>query len=341
MKTSLLGLSCDEIAELINVPQKFRARQLYNAFYTGRKESFDVITDIPLSLRKELSDKFAIYTAAVDTVLEDDGNKKIRLKLQDGLYTESVLLQDGTGRQTICISSQCGCKMGCRFCRTADMGFQRNLTSGEILEQFMLMEKLAGKISNIVFMGMGEPFDNRENLFRAITILNDPKGICLGSRKMTVSTCGLVDGIRTLADYRHEIRLAVSLNSAIEEKRRQIMPITNRYSLKELKDALLYYQQQTGKRFTFEYVLIADFNIGAEDAKALIDFISGLSVLVNLIPWNTVEGKPFTTPDRQAIMDFCRILDRADVNYTLRKKKGFGISGACGQLAYKGKKQDK
>ena len=332
---SLLGLTPAEIGELIQVKESFRSKQIYHALYTGI-ESFDAITNIPLALRQQLSSEYSILTSKVDTSLDDeDGNCKLRIELSDGLFTECVILSDGDGRKTICIWSQVGCKMGCAFCRTADMGFKRNLTSGEILEQFLIGQKIAGKLSNIVFMGMGEPFDNIENLKKAIQILNDKNAIGLGARRMTISTCGIVPGISALAQSPLEIRLAVSLNSAIEEKRRQIMPITARYPLKELKDALVQFQEDKNKRFTFEYVLIKDFNMGDEDIKALRYFISGLSVLVNLIPWNTVEGKPFQTPDRKDINVFCSKLDKLGINYTLRRRKGFGVSGACGQLAYK------
>ena len=228
--------------------------------------------------------------------------------------------------------------MACAFCRTADMGFKRNLTAGEILEQYLIGSKIAGKLSNRVFMGMGEPFDNIDNLKKAITILNDKNAIGLGARRMTISTCGVVPGIQALAQSKLEIRLAVSLNSAIEEKRLKIMPITQRYPLSDLKAALKEFQQDKNKRFTFEYVLIKDFNMGDQDIMALRHFTSGLSVLVNLIPWNTVEGKPFQTPDRKDINVFCSKLDKLGINYTLRKRKGFGVSGACGQLAYKAKK---
>ena len=337
---SLLGLTPEEIQELIQVKEKFRAKQIYHALYSGA-ESFDSITDIPLALRQQLKEQFTIFTAEVDINLEDDmNNRKLRLKLADGLYTECVVLSDGTDRRTICISSQCGCKMGCKLCRTADMGFQRNLTSGEILEQFLIGQKLCGKISNIVFMGMGEPFDNKDNLFKAISILNDKNAIGLGSRRMTISTCGVVPGIDMLAQNPMEIRLAVSLNSAIEEKRKEIMPITNVYSLSELRNALLNFQKDKNKRFTFEYVLIKDFNMGDSDIAALKKLTSGLSVLINLIPWNTVEGKPFQTPDRKDINVFCSKLDKLGINYTIRKRKGFGVSGACGQLAYKGNKKN-
>ena len=240
---SLLGLTPDEIQELIQVKERFRSKQIYHALYSGI-ESFDSITDLPLTLRQQLSDNFSIFTSKIDTSLDDeDGNCKLRIELSDGLYTECVILSDGTDRKTICISSQVGCKMGCAFCRTADMGFKRNLTSGEILEQFLIGQKLAGKLSNIVFMGMGEPFDNIENLLKAISILNDKNAVGLGARRMTISTCGVVPGIQMLAKSPLEIRLAVSLNSAIEEKRREIMPITGRYPLVELKAALKEFQK--------------------------------------------------------------------------------------------------
>lgn len=333
-KKSLLGLFPDEIHGLIGVAEKFRSKQIYRSLYSGA-ENFASMTDIPLALREKLENEFTIFTTEVDLVLDDEKNKKLRLRLHDGLCTEAVILNDGTGRQTICISSQCGCKMGCRFCRTADMGFLRNLTAGEILEQFLIGEKLAGKISNIVFMGMGEPFDNPDNLFKAIEILNDKNGIALGSRKITVSTCGIIPGIERLARYPHDIRLAVSLNSAIDEKRKEIMPITGKYSLADLRKSLVAFQKEKNKRFTFEYVLIENFNMGDEDINALRKMVSGLSVLVNLIPWNEVEGKDFRTPSAKSINSFCAKLDRLGINYTIRRKKGFGISGACGQLAYK------
>ena len=193
--TTLLGLSPEEIQELIQVKEKFRSKQIYHAIYSGI-ESFDAITDLPLSLRQSLAENFCIFTSKVDTSLDDEGgNCKLRIELSDGLFTECVILSDGTDRKTICISSQVGCKMGCAFCRTADMGFKRNLTAGEILEQYLIGSRIAGKLSNIVFMGMGEPFDNIDNLKKAITILNDKNAIGLGARRMTISTCGVVPGI--------------------------------------------------------------------------------------------------------------------------------------------------
>ncbi len=335
---SLLGLTPEEIQNLVQCKELFRARHIYHNLYSG-KEKFSDMTDISLALREQLASSFTIGTMEVDEVLDGtEGNKKIRLKLSDGLYTECVLLFDGEDRYTLCVSSQCGCRQGCAFCRTAEMGLIRNLTAGEILEQYLIGLKMAGKIDNIVFMGMGEPFDNLDNLMKAISIFNDKNAIGLGSRRMTVSTCGIVPGIEALSKLPMEIRLAVSLNSAIEEKRKKIMPVTRLYPLEALKKALIDFQHDKNKRFTFEYVLIKDFNMGDEDIKALKNFISGLSVLINLIPWNTVEGKPYQTPDRKDINIFCSKLDKLGINYTLRRRKGFGVSGACGQLAYKAKK---
>ena len=295
--------------------------------------SFDQMSDLGKDLREKLSLQATVYSCKTDVVYVDkDGSKKIRVSLSDGLCVEAVCLCDKEGRKTACLSCQAGCPMACAFCLTGKLGFARNLSAHEIVEQFLLLEKETGAISNVVFMGMGEPLLNLTEVQNAIAILGDRRGKGLSPRRITVSTCGLVDEIRRLADNGFKARLAVSLTVADQDLREKLMPAAKANPLPQLKAALLYFCEKTGKRITLEAVLLHDVNTDQRSAHLLADFTSSLNCYVNLIPWNRVEDLPFTTPTKQECETFLHSLERMGVNAHLRHKKGGGICGACGQL---------
>jgi 23S rRNA (adenine2503-C2)-methyltransferase len=303
------------------------------------------MTDLPQTLREDLESRFTLYSTGVSARQEDsDGTVKLRFTLRDGVKVEGVLLTDGGGRRTACISSQAGCAMGCVFCKTGSLGFLRNLDSAEIVEQFLhLRREGAGaggegpEIANIVFMGMGEPLLNLPELRRALGILTDPQGLGLSRRRLTLSTAGIIRGIRDLADNGPGIRLAVSLTAADEALRRALMPVTAANPLPRLKAALAYYQEKAGRRITLEAVLLGGINTRPRDAAALADFAQGLDAAVNLIPWNpaeglSFEGRPLREPAPAEVQDFSRELARRGITVTRRLRKGLNIRGACGQL---------
>jgi 23S rRNA (adenine2503-C2)-methyltransferase len=308
------------------------------------------MTDLSQDLQEELDARFTLYSGAVSSRLEDpDGTVKLRIALEDGAKIEGVLLVDGRGRRTACLSTQAGCPMGCVFCKTGSLGFRRNLNAGEIVEQFLFIRSAAAgtgeqhnrapgpEIANIVIMGMGEPLLNLEELRRALGILTAPEGFGLSRRRITVSTGGIAAGILDLADRGPPVRLAVSLTTADEDLRKRLMPVTQTNPLPRLKEALSYYQRKTGRRITLELVLLGGINTRRRDLEALAGFVAGLEVVVNLIPWNPVEGmrfegRPLTQPTARETADFSAALARLGIGVTRRVKKGQGVSGACGQL---------
>lgn len=336
-KISLLGLSLPQIEEILSSQPKYRAKQLYEFLYSHRSQKIAEIAEctvFPLKLREELAQKYLVSCGKlVQTLNAEDGSKKFQIELLDASVVEAVVLIS-KDRKTACLSSQVGCRMGCKFCRTSTMGLKRSLSCGEIIFQLKLIEEVCGKIDNIVFMGMGEPLDNIESLTQAIKIFTDEKAFALSPRRITISTCGIVPAISFLSNQNLKVRLAISLNSAIEEKRKQIMPITAKYSLTELKEALLAFQKATGdKRITLEYVLLSKVNTFSADIAALEKFASGLKVLINLIPYNPGAKQDFTRPSDAEAIAFANELQKAGLNVTLRNSKGRDVLGACGQLA--------
>lgn len=327
-----------ELSKILQGEPAFRVKQLFEFLYQDRQKALTSINDcsvLPQKLRSRLSCEYELFSSTVDkVVIDSDGSKKFRLKLHDGNFIESVLLVDKSKRKTLCLSSQVGCRMQCAFCRTGEMGFKRNLTTGEILEQLKWIEVSEGRVDNLVFMGMGEPLDNISNLLSTIALLVDERAFHLSHRRITVSTSGDLAGLRWLACSGNGIRLAVSLSSAIEEKRKTLMPITNRYPVKALQKTLQEYQKVSDdKRITLEYVLLEGVNMGEEDLQALIRFASPLKVLVNLIPYNPCPSLPFRRPSEKLCLQFKEALLKKGLNATLRYSKGKEILGACGQLA--------
>jgi 23S rRNA (adenine2503-C2)-methyltransferase len=308
------------------------------------------MTDLSRELREDLESRFTLYSSMVSSRLEDpDGTVKLRIALEDGAKIEGVLLVDGGGRRTACLSTQAGCPMACVFCKTGALGFRRNLKGGEIVEQFLHIRSAGTgtgehktpsdvpEIANIVIMGMGEPLLNLGELRRALGILTDPQGLGLSKRRITVSTSGIIPGIVDLADQGPEVRLAVSLTTADEDLRERLMPVTRTNPLPRLKEALAYYQRKTGRRITLEVVLLGGLNTRRRDTEALAGFAAGLAVVVNLIPWNPVEGmefegRPLEQPTPREIAEFSEALARRGIGVTRRLGKGRGVSGACGQL---------
>lgn len=331
-KISLAGLTPEEISSSLQLKPAFRAKQVYEWIAKG-VESFDQMTNIDKATREKLDSSALLRSSSVSQVLRDpDGTIKLQITLNDGRAIETVLLTDKEGRKTACVSCQAGCAMKCAFCQTGQLGLGRNLTAGEIVEEFLFMEKEAGKLDNIVFMGMGEPFQNLDAIRKAVAVLTDPKGRALSSRRITLSTCGLIKGIYDLANFGPKMRLAISLTTADEDLRNQLMPVTKGNPLPELKKAISYFIEKTGKRVTLEAALLSGKNTGKESAERLIDFARGLDVYINLIPWNPVPGLDFETPSPEETRDFVRLLENANLNVNLRTRRGEKIGGACGQL---------
>jgi 23S rRNA (adenine2503-C2)-methyltransferase len=348
----LCGLPLDELEKLLEPLPRFRAAQIFKWIASG-VSGFEEMSNLPQSLRNELAEKFIPRpSAVVEKHRGEDGSVKLALQFSDGPWVEAVLLSDNSGRRTVCLSTQAGCPIGCVFCKTGT-GFSRNLSSAEIVEQFLLLEKTAveisdpdsvsGKppearpISNIVVMGMGEPLLNLPELRRALEVITCKQGIDFSKRRITISTCGIVKSIEDLAANGPNVRLALSLTTADEELRRRLMPITASQPLKKVKKALIGFQERGGGRVTLEAVLLGGVNTRIEDARSIANFAKGLDAVVNLIPWNPVkglefEGKALKPPLTAEVETFTRELEKLGLNVTRRFRRGRGVMGACGQL---------
>ena len=326
-----------QLAQMLELKKPFHGKQIYSHLADG-VFSFDDMTDLSLPLRASLKNRFgSVFSSEVVSSEKDDsGAAKLALKLEDGSIIECVLLTDREGNLTSCLSSQVGCAMSCAFCRTGTLGLKRNLKDYEIVEQFAHLQSVAdSKISHVVFMGMGEPFANIDNVLSAISFLHDPNGINISHRRITISTCGVVTGIRELSKRNVPVKLAVSLVCADDEKRSEIMPVNRTFNLSALRSALVDFQKVSGRRFTFEYCMIQGMNISEKDADNLARFCGKMEVVVNLIPFNPCPELPYKTPTDEEIRAFTRCLDRRNVQYTIRISRGRSIQGACGQLAGK------
>ena len=335
-KVAIAALSVKELAEQFSLTPPFRAKQVYGWIAKG-VTSFEQMTNLDKASRQKLEERAVLRSSRVSKELRDeDGTLKLQITLCDGLAIETVLLTDQDNRKTACVSCQAGCAMHCAFCQTGTLGLARNLTASEIVEEFLFLEERAGKLDNIVFMGMGEPMQNLEAIRKALSVLTDPEGRALSSRRITISTCGITKGIYDLADNGPQVRLAVSLTTANENLRKSLMPVTNGNSLGELKKAIAYFSQKTQKRVTLEAALMAGVNTDDDFAQELIDFASGLDVHVNLIPWNPVGSLPFKTPSRNESMHFMHLIQKAGIPVTLRLKRGTNVNAACGQLGATG-----
>lgn len=331
-KIQLAGLLPEEITEQLGLSQKFRGEQIFQWIGKG-VTSFDQMTNLSLDLRTKLEKTSVIRSSHISKILKDpDGTIKLQIELHDKKAVETVLLIDKENRKTACVSCQVGCAMKCAFCQTGQLGLARNLTAAEIVEQFLFLEQEAGPLNNIVFMGMGEPLMNLSAIRKSVDVLTHKKGRNLSSRRITLSTSGVIKGIYDLADNGPLLRLAVSLTTADEDLRTELMPVNIKNPLPELKQAIKYYSEKTGKRVTLEAALLSEKNTGVESAKKMIDFAKDLDVNINLIPWNPIETLPFKEPSVSEAKNFISILERANINVTLRTRRGRKIGGACGQL---------
>jgi 23S rRNA (adenine2503-C2)-methyltransferase len=349
-KIDIKSIQLDELQEELREMDEpsYRAGQITDWLYQKRVEAIEKMTDLPQSLRARLVEKFSFDKIDVVRLLgSKDTTQKFLFRLSDGNLIESVLIPASpalygarSDRRTICISTQVGCAYGCKFCASGLDGFSRNLNANEIVDQMIAIERESGdKIDNIVFMGMGEPLANFDNVMRAIRIINAPWGLGLGARHITVSTSGLAPQIKKLADEPLQIRLAVSLHGANDEVRNQIMPINRRYDIETLLAACDYYASRKKQRITFEYILIAGVNDSDDQAHLLARHAHRLSAKVNLIPYNTVEGLPWSRPSQDRQEKFLSILRERDVAATLRREKGHDIEAACGQLRLQTKRE--
>lgn len=337
-RISLFGQSLDELCQrMAELGQKpFRGKQLYHQLYHRHCFNLDAMTDMAVSLRKQLQEKFRLDLPEIERVdTAADGTAKYLLRLTDGYRIEAVFIPEET-RTTLCLSTQAGCAMGCRFCATARLGFQRDLSAGEILAQYYLIaanQGLAGQPVNIVFMGMGEPLLNLGAVMGAFRILVDPAGAALSRRKITLSTCGLADEIRQFGQEADRPKLAVSLNAATDPVRNLLMPVNQRYPLAELLQCCRDFPLAGGERITFEYVLVHGINDSVAEARQLTRLLRGIRCKVNLIPYNECPDLPFLEPDPATVSRFQEILGAAHFTAIIRKSRGREIRAACGQLA--------
>lgn len=323
--------------EFIELGEKaFRAEQIFKWLYVDKVKSFDEMTNLSLELREKLKANYNICNFKILKKLESsDGTKKYLFDILDGNAIESVLMQYHYGK-SICVSSQVGCKMGCKFCASTGIPFIRNLSSGEIVEQILAVEQDIGeKISNVVFMGIGEPLDNYNNVIKAIRILNNQKGLNIGARHISVSTSGIVPRIYDLAKENIQCTLSVSLHASNDETRSSMMPINNRYNIEELMKACKDYIKITNKRISFEYALARDNNDNLDDAKMLVKLLKGMLCHVNLIPINKIENGKFTKSSNENIIKFRDYLNDHGIVATIRRELGSDIDAACGQLRRK------
>ncbi len=323
--------------EIINLGEKpFRAEQIFKWLFIDKVKSFDEMTNLSLELREKLKQNYDICNFEIVRKLESkDGTKKYLFGLNDGNAIESVLMEYHFGR-TVCVSSQIGCKMGCKFCASTGIPFIRNLTSGEIVEQIIAIEQDTNvKISNVVFMGIGEPFDNYDNVINAIKILNNQKGLNIGARHISISTSGLVPKIYQFADENVQCTLSISLHSANNETRSSMMPVNNAYNIEELIKACKYYIEKTNKRISFEYALAKDNNDNQKAADELINLLHGMLCHVNLIPINKIENGKYSKSSNENIIKFRDYLNSKGITATIRRELGSDIDAACGQLRRK------
>jgi 23S rRNA (adenine2503-C2)-methyltransferase len=346
MLPSLTGLSYEELATWLKEQGEpaFRANQILDWMWKKKADSIDAMSNLPATLRAKLASSFRLTSLThTHTQGSADTTRKFLFKLHDGRYVESVLIPanpalygGASDRRTLCVSSQVGCAYGCKFCASGLAGFTRNLDASEIAGQVLAAEQLSNeRVDNIVFMGMGEPLANINNLLAAINLITHEKTLHLGARHLTISTSGLVPQIRQLAEHPQQIRLAISLHGATDEIRQQTMPVNRKWPLAELFDALDYWNSRKNQKLTLEYILIENINDSLEQATILARVARRLHAKVNLIPYNTVEGLEWKRPADKQCRAFRDILKNTGVQATLRLEKGHDIDAACGQLRLK------
>nr|WP_294493322.1 23S rRNA (adenine(2503)-C(2))-methyltransferase RlmN [uncultured Mediterraneibacter sp.] len=312
----------------------FRAKQVYEWLHVKLSDSFDEMTNLSLNLREKLKEEYEILPVSLMERQSSkiDGTNKFLFRLKDGNMVESVLMKYKHGN-SVCISSQAGCRMGCVFCASTIGGLKRNLTASEMLGQIYQIQKITGeRVSNVVIMGTGEPLDNYDNFVKFIHILTDEHGLNISQRNVTVSTCGIVPNMLRLAREGFQITLALSLHGSTQEKRRKLMPVANKYDLSEVLAACDSYFEETGRRVTFEYSLVHGVNDRDEDAEELTSILKPRNCHLNLIPVNPVRERQFVRPSRENALNFKNKLEKSGINVTIRREMGSDIDGACGQL---------
>ncbi|MBR5337462.1 MAG: 23S rRNA (adenine(2503)-C(2))-methyltransferase RlmN [Lachnospiraceae bacterium] len=335
-QTDIMSMRVKKLGELsISLGEnRYRGEQLFSWIHCKKVADYSDMTNLPKAFRGRLESKYPLMAVRVEDVIksEFDGTRKYLFRLHDDNIIESVLMKYKHGN-SVCISSQVGCRMGCRFCASTIDGLVRNLLTSEMLSQVYEIEKDCGeRISNVVVMGSGEPLENFENLIGFIEIISDEKGANISRRNITVSTCGIVPKIYELADLKLQITLAISLHAPDQDKRRKIMPVANKYPLDELMEACRAYFDRTGRRLTFEYSLIAGVNDSTEDAGKLSALLKDFSAHINLIPVNPIKERDFRQSDKEAVFSFKNKLEKSGINVTIRREMGRDINGACGQL---------
>ena len=336
MKVDIKSLNLKELTAFIEElgEKGFRAKQIYQWLHVKQVSDFSEMTNISKALIERLKEEAVLVNLKKEAVQESklDGTRKYLFCLEDGNVIESVLMRYKHGN-SVCISSQVGCRMGCRFCASTLDGLVRNLSASEMLDQIYQIGKDIGeRISNVVVMGTGEPMDNFENLIKFIELLTDENGLHISQRNLTVSTCGIVPKMKELAEKNLQITLALSLHASTQEKRLELMPVANKYEIHEVIDACRYYFEKTGRRVTFEYSLVGGVNDSDTDVKNLVNLIKGMNCHVNLIPVNPIKERDFVQPDSGVTLAFKNKLEKTRINCTIRREMGRDIDGACGQL---------
>lgn len=323
--------------------KKFRATQIFEWLYRNRVDSFDQMTNVAKKTIEELKADF--YFGSLEIALKQvslDGTTKYLFRLNDGKLIETVLMRHNYGN-SICVTTEVGCNMGCSFCASGELGKVRNLELAELVEQVIMvqkdLDKVYERISNIVVMGIGEPFDNYDNVLKFLKVVNFPKGLEIGARHITVSTCGIVPKIKEFASFELQVNLAISLHAPNNNLRSKIMKINKVYPIEEIMDAVKYYLEKTNRRVTFEYILLKDVNDSTQCAKELAHLIKGMNAYVNLIPYNEVTTKSYRKVTRETAEQFFKILDDNHIQATLRMEHGADIDAACGQLRAKKMKE--
>ena len=312
--------------------KKFRATQIYEYLYKKRNDNIDTYSNIPKNIKEDLKNNFTFKKIRIIKKQEDKDVKKYLFELDDKNHIESVVMYHDYGI-SICVSSQIGCNMGCKFCQSGKLKKIRNLESYEIVEQILLVEEdIKERITHVVVMGIGEPFDNYDNVMKFVHIINSPKGINIGSRHITISTCGIVPKIDEFSNEEGQVNLAISLHAPNDELRKKIMPIAKIYSLNELMDAIKRYIKKTNRRVTFEYIMLENINDSKECAYELVKLLKGLNAYVNLIPYNETENSLFSRTKNVQIKAFYDILKESSITVTIRREFGSNVDAACGQL---------
>lgn len=334
--TDIRSMNMEELTAAVTAAgeKKFRAKQIYGWLHQKLIRTGDEMKNVPASCRQTILKDHPLYgvTEVERYVSKIDGTTKFLFELHDGNIIESVLMKYRHGN-SVCISSQAGCRMGCRFCASTLLGLERNLYPSEMLDQIYAIQRATGeRVSHIVVMGTGEPFDNFNALCRMIELVSDEKGLNISRRNITVSTCGLVPKIYAFADTYPQVTLAISLHAPNDAMRKELMPVANRYSMKELMEAAAYYVEKTGRRITFEYSLVKDVNDRKEHAEMLAALVKGLNCHINLIPVNPVKERDFRQSEQNHIQAFLHILEKHHIQVTVRREMGRDISAACGQL---------